>query len=428
MSAATTEPTVFCPNCKTSFPLTQSLAAPLIEAARLEYQQKLSEQTAAMVKREEAVRVGEEKIAEARDKIDEQIATRLGSARSEIAADEAKKAKLLASADIEQKQKEIDELNEVLTSRNQKLAEAQSEQAALKKQKRELDDQKRELDLTVQNRVNESVEAIRTKAKQASDAEYSLKVTERDQQIDTMRRTIEELRQKSEQGSQQRQGEAQEIELEELLRTRFPQDTIEPVPKGAFGGDVIHHVYGAGGQRAGTILWESKRTRNWSEQWLAKLRNDQREAKADLALLVSQTPRKGLETFDLIEGVWIAEYRCVVPVAIAVRECLIRASAARLVTEGQQTKQEMIYRYLTGAGFRQRLEAIAEKIADMQDDLDKERTSTTRMWAKRQKQIEAIATSTAGLFGDLQGIVGRSLHEIEGLEMPLLDAPEEHAE
>jgi hypothetical protein len=223
--------------------------------------------------------------------------------------------------------------------------------------------------------------------------------------------------------SQQLQGEVQELALEGLLRQKFPRDAFDPVPKGEFGGDLIQHVVGPTGQICGSILWEAKRTKNWSDGWLAKLREDQRAAKADVALLVSHALPKGLQSFDFIDGVWVAEPPCAVPVAIALRESLIALSAARLAGEGQQTKMELVYQYLTGPRFRHRIEAVVERFSDMQADLDRERKAMMRLWAKREEQIRAVVEATAGLYGDLQGIAGRSLLEINGLEMPLLDGP-----
>jgi hypothetical protein len=235
-----------------------------------------------------------------------------------------------------------------------------------------------------------------------------------------MQRQIEELKRRAEQGSQQLQGEVQELVLEEALRARFPLDVIEPVAKGVFGGDVIQRVFGAGGQPSGSILWETKRTKAWSDSWLTKLRDDKRAAKADLALLVSQTLPRDLETFDLVDGVWVTGPKCAMAVAVSLREALILMSSTKLAGEGQQTKMAMMYDYLTGAGFRHRIEAIVERFTEMNEDLDRERKTMTKMWAKREQQIQAVVTSTAGLYGDLQGIAGKAMIEIEALEMPLL--------
>lgn len=176
-----------------------------------------------------------------------------------------------------------------------------------------------------------------------------------------MARTIEELKRKAEQGSQQSQGEVLELELEELLRGRFPTDLIEPVGKGELGADVVQQVNGSVGQPAGIILWETKRTKAWSDGWLAKLRDDQRRCGADVALIISQALPKHIEQFDLLDGVWVAHPRCALPVAVALRQTLIEVNSSRMVQQGQQTKMEQVYHYLTGNKFRQRVEAVVEK-------------------------------------------------------------------
>jgi len=208
------------------------------------------------------------------------------------------------------------------------------------------------------------------------------------------------------------------------LRTKFPFDTIEPVPKGEFGGDVLQRVVSQSGQSSGTILWESKRTKNWSDGWLVKLREDQRTAKAEIAVIVSQVLPKDVETFEMVDGVWVTYPRAALPVALVLRQTLLDVAMARQASEGQQTKTEMIYEYLTGPRFRHRVEAIVEAFSTMQEDLDKERKAIMKQWAKREAQIERVMGATVGMYGDLQGIAGKSLQEIEGLEISALEGPE----
>jgi hypothetical protein len=210
------------------------------------------------------------------------------------------------------------------------------------------------------------------------------------------------------------------MQLEELLRERFPDDLIEAVPRGEFGGDIIHRVLSALGQPCGTILWESKRTKNWSDGWLPKLREDLRAADAEIAVIVSQRLPRGVETFDQVDGIWVTSPRCALPVALALRYSLIEVATTRQTQDGQQTKMEMVYAYLTSSRFRHRVQAIVEKFTDMQEDLEKERRTMTRLWEKRQAQIRAVIDATAGMYGDLQGIAGRTLLEIEGLELKAL--------
>jgi hypothetical protein len=419
-----TEPTITCPNCKTEIKLTESLAAPLIESTRKQFEQQLAQKDSDIAKREQAMRDKETQLADAKNKLDEQVANQveeqLKKDRTRITAEEAKKAKLATATDLEQKTRELAELQEVLKSREEKLAEAQNAQAELIKKQRELDDAKRELALTVQKGIQEGLAATRQEAKKEAEDELNLKVKEKEQTITAMQKQIEELKRKSEQGSQQLQGEVQELELENLLRAKFPFDAIEPVAKGEYGGDVVQRVVGAGGQASGTILWESKRTKNWSDGWLTKLREDQRTAKAEIAVLVSQVLPKGVETFDVVDGVWVTHPRSALPVAVILRQSLLEIAMARQASEGQQTKTEMIYQYLTGPRFRQRVEAIVEAFSTMQEDLDKEKKAITKQWAKREEQIERVMGATVGMYGDLQGIAGKSLQEIEGLSLAAL--------
>jgi hypothetical protein len=420
------EPTITCPKCKAEIPLTESIAAPLLEATRKQYERKLSQKDKEIEQREEALREKEKKVTDARHKLDqeiaEQVAEQLKAERIRIVAEEARKAKLASASEIEAKNREVEGLKEVLEENNRKLTVAQKAQAELIKKQRELDDAKRELDLTVEKRVQENLTEVRTQAKREAEDAERLKVAERDQKIASMQRTIEELQRKAEQGSQQLQGEVQELELESLLRIKFPYDTIEPVPKGEFGGDTLQRVVSQAGVMAGTILWECKRTKNWSNSWLAKLREDQRTAKAEISILISQALPEGVETFDVIEGVWVAHPRVIIPVATMLRNTLLEVSTARLINEGQQTKAEMVYQYLTGPRFRQRVEAIVEAFSYMQDDLDKERKAIMKQWAKRSEQIERVMNATVGMYGDLQGIAGKSIQEIEGLEFLALAA------
>jgi hypothetical protein len=420
-----TEPTIVCPKCNNEIRLTESLAAPLIAATRQQFERQLSDKDADIARREQGVREKEREVLESRRALDRQVETQVEAQlkleRARVVAEESRKAKLANSAEMEAKVRELTELQEVLKSREEKLAQAQHAEAGLIKKQRELDDAKRELDLTVERRIEHGLAEVRSKALRDAEDGLKQKVLEKDETILSMQRTIEELKHKAERGSQQLQGEVQELELEALLRAKFPFDSVEPVPKGEFGGDIVQSVKSPGGHTSGTILWETKRTRNWSDAWLTKLREDQRTAKAEICVLVSNVLPKGVETFNLVDGVWVAHPRCVLPVAAVLRDTLLQVALARQASEGQQSKTEMVYQYLTGPRFRQRIEAIVEAFSSMQEDLDRERKAITKQWAKREEQIERVMGGTIGMYGDLQGIAGKSLQEIEGLEFQALE-------
>lgn len=415
------DPTINCPKCGTEIKLNESLAGPLIEATKREFEGKLAERDAAIDKREAEVRRQQEEVSAAKARIEDQVAAKLSEARKQISEDEAKKARALLGNDLEAKNREIEALQEVAAAREQKLVAAQREQAELLRKQRELDDEKRELEITVEKRVTASLEVVRAKAKIEAEEALRLKVTEKEEQISSMQRQIEELRRKAEQGSQQLQGEVLELQLESMLSARFPMDLQEPVAKGEFGGDLLHRIVGPTGQMCGSILWETKRTKNWSDGWLVKLRSDQRAAKAELSILVSGALPKSVESFDYVDGVWVAHPRYVIPIAVALRQSLIEISAMRVACEGQESKMELVYNYLTGSNFRHRIEAIVERFTEMHDDLNRERKATMRLWAKREAQIQGVVDATVGMYGDLQGIAGRAMQEIPALEIPLLE-------
>ncbi len=381
----------------------------------------MEKQIGTLTAREQTIRDREAALSTEKDNLEAQITQKLAQERSKIVADESKKAMLLLATDMEQKAKEIADLQEVLKQREGKLAAAQEAQAELVRKQRALDDAKREMDLTIENRVQESLATTRDQAKREAEEKLSLKVMEKEQTIAAMSKQIEELKRKADQGSQQLQGEVQELQLESLLRAKFPIDKIDPVPKGEHGGDILHRIVMPNGVSCGTILWESKRTKTWGNGWLPKLREDQRAAKAEIAVLVSAMLPDGVETFDQVDGVWVVHPRAIIPVALSLRQMLIEVNCARQTSEGQQTKMGLIYQYLTGPDFRSRVQAIVEAFSTMSEDLRKEERTIRKQWAKRGKQLDCVMQATVGMYGELQGIAGKSLQEIAGLDMKLLE-------
>lgn len=414
------EPTITCPKCKNEIKLTESLAAPLIESTKQEYERRLVQKDVDLANRETSLKQQQDTLVKQKEALEQQVAERINVERGRIAAEEARRAKLASAGELETKSKELSALQQAMKQKDEKLAEAQNAQADLLRKQRELDDAKRELELTVEKRIQSSLESVRASARKDAEEHLTLKVLEKEQTISSMQKQIEELRRKAEQGSQQLQGEVLELQLEAILQGRFPNDRIEPVPKGEHGGDILHRIVMPTGVACGTILWESKRTKNWSDGWLSKLREDQRKAKAEIAIIVSSVLPQSVETFDQVDGVWITHARAVLPVALSLRQMLIEVHCARQASEGQQTKTEMVYQYLTGPKFRLRVQAIAEAFTTMTEDLQKEKKAILKQWAKREEQLNRVLESTVGMYGDLQAIAGKSLQEIEGLELKAL--------
>ena len=418
MSGHAHEPHIVCPKCSHQIPLTESIAAPLLEAERKSFRQQLAAREAEYAKRADDLKRQQEEVARARESVEEQVKQRLQAERSQLVAAEAKKAREAAEAELQAKDAEASALRRALEVNNTKLADAQQAQAEALRKQRELNEKIRELDVTIEKRLRASQLELVAKARQTVVDEMKSQVSQKDAQIESLGRTVEELKRKLEQGSQQTQGEAFELELENLLRTKFPLDLIEPVAKGESGGDIVHTVNGQIGAAAGVILWELKNTKNWSDTWLPKLRDNKRTAMADVALIVSSALPKGVETFDLVDGVYVAHPRCAVPVALTLRQGLVELAGARTSQGGQQTKAEQVYQYLTGPRFKQRIEAIVERFKDMREDIDKERKFMAKAWAKREAQITTMIESTVGMVGDLHGIMGQAMPEITAIDEP----------
>lgn len=328
----------------------------------------------------------------------------------------------------EGRKKAADDAAEVLKERDEELAEvkgrlevARHTELDLRKKERELQQKAEDLELTVNRRLGEERDRVRADAlKQAAD-EHQLKDAEKDKKITDLVKQLDEMKRKAEQGSQQTQGEVLELAMEGLLREAFPTDRIEEVPKGVRGGDLIQRVMTPRGLDCGTIIWEAKRAKKWQGDWLPKLRQDQREAKAELSVLVSDTLPDGITYFDFLEEVYVCTGACVRQVAGLLREGLIEASRARRALEGQQGKMEQVYNYLASPAFRNRVNGMLEPIVRMQVDLAAEKRAIQTHWARREKQIDQAILGAGGMYGDFQGIIGGSLPELEIMSISQLE-------
>ncbi|MCL4519723.1 MAG: DUF2130 domain-containing protein [Thaumarchaeota archaeon] len=316
---------------------------------------------------------------------------------------------------------QIKSLQKELEQKSGQVKDFNKAKAEIEKLKREKNELREEVALEKEKEYSEKLKEERAKIQKQVDESSTLKIRELEKQLDDQKKLAEEMKRKAEQGSQQLQGEVQELELEQLLRTKFPHDVIEPVPKGEHGGDVLQHVMNPMNQLCGTIIWESKRTSAWSDKWLPKLREDQRVAKAEIAVIVSQALPKDVDLFDLVDGVYVTSPKAALAIALLLRQGLMETSSARLAFQGQESKMEMVYQYLTGPRFRQRVQAIVEAFSTMQDDLNSEKKAIMKQWAKREEQIEHVMQATVGMYGDLQGIAGKTMQEIEGLGLKMLE-------
>ncbi len=368
--------TITCPHCKKTVEISHALEEELRQAVEKDVKNKSQEEMAKL----------EERIME---KAKEKYA--LGAKEKEIELEENKKA-------------------------NKELRE---ELAALMKQLREEKTARENAEVVMQKRLLEEQEKIRTKAKEEESEKQRLVLKERDARLESMQKTIEELQRKGSVGSQQLQGEVQELDLEDTLRATFPQDVIEPIGKGVLGADIRHMVKSPMGMDCGIILWESKRTKAWSDGWIGKLKDDLLHDKAHVPAIVSEAlPDEAKSGMGFKEGVWIASPKLAVPLAALLRKSLLDAAKQKKIASAQQTKAEELYGFVTSHEFQHQMESMIETYQDMQREIQKERVSFERSWKLREMQVQKLLTGVAGLYGSMQGIAGPALSPIRSLELP----------
>lgn len=381
MNPSNNQITVTCPKCQHKFSVDDALV-PQIAEAKAELRQKMLDWQ-----------------KEQGEKILKDTTERL---KKEILAENKTELKILK----DQNSKQAEE-----------LVKTRELELEIRKQKNNLDEEKKAFELKIQRQLDEEREKIRENVSKVLLEEHQLKDAENLKKIADMSKMIEELKLKAGQGSQQLQGEVLELELEELLGKNFPLDEILPVGKGITGADVIQKVRDGQGRICGSIVWESKRTKNWTEGWVAKLKDDLRASKGDVAVLVSSVLPPEINKFGPRDGIYVTNFESFLSVASLLRIALIEQNKTKLSVVGKNEKMDAIYNYLSGSEFRQRVEAIVEAFSGMQSDLEKEKRMYTQIWAKREKQIQRVLDSTIGMHGDLQGLMGASLPQLPSLDI-----------
>ncbi len=331
---------------------------------------------------------------------------------------EKKKLWVIAQQKAAEKQgKQLTELEDQLKESTKKLAESEKNELDLRKKSRDLEEREKKIELELARKVDEERVKITNRIKKEEAENQHLKLQEKDKQLDIMRKQIDELKRKAEQGSMQIQGEVQEDELKNLLTVAFVTDEISDVPTGISGADLIQKVNAKMGAQSGTILWESKNTKAFSEGWISKLKQDQGTVSADCAILVTQVLPADITSFGLKNGVWIVGYQHCVALAKALRLHIGELAKVKQSLVGRDEKMELLYQYLAGPQFKNRIENIVMAFVSMKQDLEAERRAFQRIWSKRDKDLEKVIGSTSTLYGDLQGIIGGSLPTIQQLEL-----------
>lgn len=386
-----------CPNCGHQFEATDAIRDEVqreLNVKAKDWQLKKEEEY--KKKEEEIARKHQEEMLKQKQQMEEMI-------RKNVAADYELQLKLL---------KENNEKNEI------KLKESREKELEFLRKETELKNKAAELEIEVQKKLMAGREEISQTIRKQEAEKNEMKQKEYEKKMEDQRKMIEEMQRKIEQGSMQMQGEVMELALEDLLKGEFRFDIIEEVKKGATGADVIQTVVNSSQQICGKIIYESKRTKTFSDSWIEKLKNDQREEGAALAVLVTEVMPKEMTRFGNKEGVWICNFQDAKSLIHILREMIVREYSLRSAEENKGDKMSLLYQYITSEEFRHRVEAIVEAFSSMKNDIESERRLFTKRWKEREKQIEIVMNNTINMYGSVKGIAGNAVGNVKSLELP----------
>lgn len=400
-----------CPNCGHSFDVEEALSGKLEAHFKSEYEKKVTEQAEKynQEKRKlaEEKRLFVEKQAEADELFKAELAKELKKEKSKI--------EINALESVEEKMKALEDENEERKAENRSL---KKKEVLLLKREAELKERQEDMQLDMEKQMLGKQKEIEDKARANERESFELEKIKLLKQIEDNKKLAEEMKRKAEQGSMQLQGEVQELALEDLLSRTYPFDRIEEVPKGVRGADSIHTVINAIQQECGIIVYESKRTKNFANDWIDKLKQDQLTCKADIAVLVTETMPSDMDRFGEKNGVWICSFQEVKSLSFVLREMLIKTHSVKLAQENKGDKKELLYTYLTSNEFVQNIKRIVENYDEMINQLNSEKKATQKIWAIREKQIWVVQENISALFGSIKGIAGNSLDTSNVLELP----------
>jgi len=398
------ETRIKCPKCTHEFDVTSAISTKVSEDLEKKYEKRLGEE---MKKIEEERNKLRELKQKEQEKIEAAVQEKLNS------------EKVLMERKFEEERKiQLNSLEQELEKKSEQLKEFYALKAELSKMEREKNELEGRIKAEAEAELNLKLQSQLQMQKAELLSENELKIKELEKKLSDQMDLTEEMRRKQNQGSQQAQGETQELILEEFLKDCFPLDDVKAVGKGKNGGDAVHIVVNRLGETAGRILYESKRTINFSNDWIPKLKEDAKEAKADIAVLVTSVFPKGVERMKMIDGVWVCsliEFRGICHIF---RESILKFDELRGSQENREEKMHKLYDYLTGEDFRRKVESIIDGFKKMQADLQKEKTLMNRLWNERQVNIDKVLANTAGMYGTIQAISNNSAQKIDFLEIP----------
>lgn len=404
-----------CPKCGHNFDVEEVLSTKI----QLNLESKFKQMEEAKEKELEQERLKLEKMKEdllkletnqlelVKSKVEEELQKKKEGLEIEI-------SKRLEEAQTTQTEAMRKELNE----KSEQLKQMHSTTAELEKLKRDMREVEDKAKADAQKQITIELEKAAEKMESKAAEKYEFKIKEIEKQLNDQKQLTEEMKRKQEQGSMQLQGEVQELALEELLKVQYPFDRIEEVPKGVSGADCVQTVINKLQTECGSIVYESKRTKSFSSQWIDKLKQDQLTCKADIAVLVTETMPSGQKQFFELDGIWVCSFQEVKSLSFVLRSMLIKLNSLTVSNTNKGEKKELLYSYFSSPEFIQTIKRIIDTYDVMTDQLNKEKKAYTKMWKAREKQIESVQLNMASLFGSIEGIVGNVLDSSGLLELP----------
>lgn len=399
---------VKCPGCGYSFPLEEVMAEEYKKDLRIKMQEYTTRKEQEYAQREKEFAIKERLQQEAFEQ-------KLQAEKKEMQLTMEEHLRKNISADYENQllmlQKNVEDTGEKLKLSRQKELEFLQREQELKQKEEEMEVQVQRKMQEQRTELTEQIRKQETEKFNLKDTEYLLRQRELEKQLEDQKKLVDEMKRKAEQGSMQLQGEVQELILEELLRNYFPFDMISEVGKGVRGADCVQTIRNQFGQECGRIIYESKRTKEFSMEWIEKLKRDMRSMGVDVAVIVTQCYPKGMDCFGQMDGVWICSFDEVKAVAFVLRDGIIRLSNQVRSQENKGDKMHLLYDYLTGAEFSEQWKAIREGYMSMRISIQRERDAMEKMWKAREKQLEKVLLNAAHIKGSIEGIAGNdSIH------------------
>jgi hypothetical protein len=405
---------IICPTCDTIIDVNDILSSQLEDKIKHQYNLQLAEHRVEFEKKKEIL--AQEKIDFERKKnqenelFQEKLESRLKAEKQIITL--SLKTKLQ-----EEQAEQFQEMQKELNEKSLQLIDLSKSKAEIEKLKREKAEMKESVEAESQVKLNIQLLEEKEKIRKSEEDKNEMRFKEMQKQLEDQKRLTEEMKRKQEQGSMQLQGEVQELAIEEWLAAKFPLDTIHEIQKGQRGGDCIQIIHTRSSQNCGSIYYESKRTKEFQQNWIEKFKSDIREKSANIGVLVTDAMPKGMERMGLKDGIWICTYEEFKGLCTVLRESIIQVNNSISSQENKGDKMHLLYDFLTSNTFRFQVEAIVEGFTQMKADLDSEKRSMQRIWKQREKQIEKVITNTIDMYGSIKGIAGNAIQSVKALEL-----------